>query len=451
MGEVYRAQDTRLGRTVALKRLPAEVTHDAELKRRLETEARAASALNHPNVATVYDFIEDGGESFIVFEYVEGKTLREQSSGRRMRTAEILDIGVQIADALEAAHKRGIVHRDLKPENILLASDAQGAPRVKVLDFGLAKILKPLKPVDAAAAGSNAETAPLVTAPGVIVGTVNYMSPEQVMGEAADARADIYSLGLVLYELAAGSNPFAGKTPASTMANILKDDAPPVNESNTTAAVELDRIVRKCLRKRREERYQRARELLVDLTNLRHDSAAGPPAAGSRTGSGRYVAAAGSTVFARGPARGIFAAIQIGYLAIYGAALANSDDAMQGAMSLVPAEQLSNWKMPGLGLPLLLACALAGVAVRLYLISAIAADYPDLGVKYRRLFPPVFVLDVIWALSPLLLHRQLKVGLALAAVAGLAYLPFVQRRLLYDAYSPYGGRTSAIQVREPEA
>lgn len=347
MGKVYRARDTHLGRTVALKILPVEVTHDAELKRRLATEARAASALNHPNVATVYDFVEHGGESFIVFEYVDGKMLREEISRGRMETAEVLDIGTQIADALEAAHKRGIVHRDLKPENIMLTRDAQGAPRVKLLDFGLAKILKPLKPLSAAAGGSNAETAPLATAPGMIVGTVNYMSPEQVMGDAADARADIYALGLVLYELATGTNPFAGKTATSTLANILKEEAPLISGSSPAAA-ELDRIVRKCLRKRREERYQRARELLVDLTNLRHDSAAPAPSGSSRSKSGSYVPAVGSTVFARGPARGVFAAIQVGYLAIYGAALANLDAIQRLALSLYnPHVRLFPWSVPG--------------------------------------------------------------------------------------------------------
>lgn len=442
MGVVYLARDTRLPRRVALKMLPREITHDAELRRRLAQEARAASTLNHPGVATVYDFEEHGEESFIVFEYVEGASLRERISRRRLTTEEILDIGIELADALAAAHECGIIHRDLKPENILLTAGAEGASRVKILDFGLAKLRRPL--TAAGAGASAAETASLSTAAGLLVGTVNYMAPEQLEGEAVDARTDVYALGLVLYETATGVNPFVGKTHTSTIANVLKQEAPPVAERNPVAPAELDRIVRKCLRKWREERYQSARELLVDLANLRRDLAL---PAGQKEGVLWHDARRGSMVFSRGAARAVLAAIQAGYLVIYTAALNNFEAIERLAVRLYdPRVVLVPWSLPGYATYLVMAGALVGIVVRLYLLSAVAADYPDLGRKYRLLFPPTAFLDIVWAVSPLLLHEKMGMGLALACVAGLAYLPFVQYRLVYDAYSASGGRSSGVRA-----
>ncbi len=425
MGVVYRARDCRLRRTVALKMLPDDVMHNAELRRRLVQEARAASALGHPGVATVYDFEEQAGESFIVFEYVEGTTLRERLKRHRFSMEEILDIGIQLADALAAAHDHGIVHRDLKPENIMLTPGHQGPGRVKILDFGLAKLRRPLALGDLAGV-SAAETAPASTAAGLLVGTVNYMSPEQLESEPADARTDLYTLGLVLYEMATSANPFLGKTPTSTIANILKMEPPPVLERNPVAPAELDRILRKCLRKRREERYQSARELLVDLSNLRRDSSveAARPAT--------PVSAAGPSpplVITRSLARGLFGLIQAGYLVLYAVALAK----------LEAIDQLATFLYNPV-----IAGALGGTAVRLYLLSAVAFDYSDLGRQFRRLFPAVLFLDMAWAASPLLLHQKFGLGLALVCMAALAYLPFSQRTLLFAAYAPRGGRSSAV-------
>jgi len=310
MGQVYRAHDTRLGRAVAIKRLPPELVHDTELRRRLAQEARAASVLNHPGIATVYDYEEHEGESFIVFEYVEGITLRERGGQRRSTPEEIVDAGIQLAEALVAAHDRGVVHRDLKPENVMVVKDSGRLPRVKILDFGLAKQRRAVATV---AGESAAETATVATSRGLIVGTVNYMSPEQLEGEPADARSDLYALGLVLYELATGTNPFLGRTPTSTIANILKQEPPPVLERNPVAPAELDRIVRKCLRKRPDERYQSARELAVDLANLRRDSATSAPRL-SVTPAPASVSVPGTGVFSRAAARGLFCAIQAGYL-----------------------------------------------------------------------------------------------------------------------------------------
>jgi hypothetical protein len=214
----------------------------------------------------VYDFVELGDDSFIVYEYVEGRTLRQEVTQASFSPDEVCDVGAQLADALVAAHVHGIVHRDLKPENIMLVADDYSRGRVKILDFGLAKCRR--DPLSAAAENAS-ETVSMGTAPGLLVGTVNYMSPEQLEERPVDARADIYALGLVLYEMVTAMNPFVGRTPSSTIANILTKLAPPVRQSRPAATAELDRILQKCLRKRPEERYQSARELLVDLRNLR--------------------------------------------------------------------------------------------------------------------------------------------------------------------------------------
>ena len=258
MGVVLRAYDTRLNRLVALKMLPSNTTHDSELRRRLAAEARAASALSHPGIATVYDFVEQGEGSFIVYEYVEGRTWRKELARARFTTDEILDASAQLADALAAAHSHGIVHRDLKPENIMSVPDDYSPGRVKILDFGLAKHLHAPPSFEEENA---AETVSIATSQGLLVGTVNYMAPEQLEGQPVDARTDIYALGLVLYEMATGTNPFLGRTPPSTIANILKVEAPSLRQYTPTAPAELDRILLKCLHKRPEERYQSAREL----------------------------------------------------------------------------------------------------------------------------------------------------------------------------------------------
>lgn len=266
MGVVLRAYDTHLNRVVALKMLPSNASHDSELCRRLAAEARAASALSHPNIATVFDFIEQGTASFIVYEYVQGRTWREELTRARFTTDELLDASTQLADALAAAHSHGIVHRDLKPENIMSVADDYSRGRVKILDFGLAKHLHAALPLGDK---NGAETLSIATSPGLLIGTVNYMAPEQLEGQSVDARADIYALGLVLYEMYTGANPFLGPTPSSTIANILKQEAPSLQQRIPTAPTELDHILLKCLRKRPEERHQSARELLVDLRNLR--------------------------------------------------------------------------------------------------------------------------------------------------------------------------------------
>jgi len=430
-GVVYRARDTKLKRTVALKIPRAEVIQDPELRRRLAQEARAAAAITHPGVATVFEYEEHGEESFIVYEFVEGATLRKRLNEHRFTTEEILDVGIQLTDALSVAHDHGVVHRDMKPENIMLTPATEGPGRVKILDFGLAKLHQPLRSVSQAGATA-AETGPLITSPGLLVGTVNYMSPEQLAGEGVDARTDLYGLGLVLYEMATGVNPFLGNSPTSTIANILTREPAGVADRNPVAPPELDRILRKCLRKRREERYQSARELQVDLANLRRDLVrpADRPA-----GSAAAAEPVTPLTISRGLARGLFLLIQVGYLVMYSIAFFYLPSIQTLAMSFSSRDTAM----------LVAFCALGGAVVRLYFLSAVGFDWPDTGRLFRQLFLPILMLDVGWALSPLLLFHKLGY-LALLCIAGLAYLPFSQRALLYSAYAPRGGRTSGVKA-----
>ena len=259
MGAVYLADDTRLGRRVALKVLPANVAADPERMHRFVQEAKLASALTHPNVAYIYEIGDDAGLRFLAMEYVEGEALSARLARGPLALSELLSVAVQVADALDDAHSKGIVHRDIKPSNLMLT------PRgyVKVLDFGLAKLQKV----------QNRDETQVMTSAGVVMGTVAYMSPEQALGRDMDHRTDVFSLGVVLYEMATARLPFPGATPSETMARILSAQPEAMARFNYDLPEALDRVVRKCLEKDRERRYQSARELLVDLKNLERDSA----------------------------------------------------------------------------------------------------------------------------------------------------------------------------------
>ncbi|MCA1637579.1 MAG: protein kinase [Acidobacteria bacterium] len=264
MGEVYLAEDARLSRRVALKVLPEAVAEDKERLRRFEQEARAASALNHPNILTVYEFGFEGDIHFLATELVEGETLREAIGGGELSLTDALKIAEQTAFALSAAHAAGIVHRDLKPENIMIRRDRI----VKVLDFGLAKLIEK----EAIVSDAEAETRALVkTNPGVVIGTAAYMSPEQARGKETDARTDVWSLGVVLFEMVSGRLPFAGETMNDVIASILKSEPPMLSHVAAEIPPELEKIVGKCLRKNRDERYQNVKDLQIDLKDLRQD------------------------------------------------------------------------------------------------------------------------------------------------------------------------------------
>src|SRR5213078_3931635 len=293
MGEVFLAQDASLGRKVALKLLRSDFTRNEERLRRFQQEARAASALNHPNILTIYEIGHDGSLHFMATEYVEGETLRQHLSRARITVGQTLDVGVQVASALAAAHQAGIIHRDIKPENIMLRTDGN----VKVLDFGLAKLTEP-KTIETAA-----PTLPQVeTAPGVVMGTFSYMSPEQARGLAVDTRTDIWSLGVMIYEMAAGRQPFEGETASDVMSLILQKEPLPLAHSLPEVPAELERITRKALRKDKEERYQTIKDLLIDLRNLRKEleleaemERSAPPATSRVLGSGQSAAATAHT------------------------------------------------------------------------------------------------------------------------------------------------------------
>jgi TolB-like protein/tetratricopeptide (TPR) repeat protein/predicted Ser/Thr protein kinase len=277
MGEVYRARDGRLGREVAVKVLPEAVAADPERLRRFEQEARSASALNHPNIVTIYDVGRTDGVSWIAMELVEGSSLRQVVAAGALPTKKVLSIGTQIAEGLAKAHGSGIVHRDLKPENVMVTSEGL----VKILDFGLAKLAPELPE------GSHVATATRQTEAGVVMGTVGYMSPEQATGRAVDHRSDQFALGAILYEMSCGRRPFGGRTSIETLSAILKEDPAPLSTVNPEAPEPLEWIVRRCLAKEPDERYHSTRDLARDLANLRDRSAgalAAPSARRGRTG-----------------------------------------------------------------------------------------------------------------------------------------------------------------------
>jgi TolB-like protein/tetratricopeptide (TPR) repeat protein len=268
MGTVYQAEDIRLGRQVALKFLPTDLAGDRHALDRFQREARAASALNHPHICIIHDIDEADGEPFIAMELLEGQTLKERLQGGPLPVQEVLDLGLQLADALEAAHAKGIIHRDIKPANVFITTRGTA----KLLDFGLAKVL--LEPLEAA---SGAPTVPgeWMTAAGVAVGTVGYMSPEQVRGEGLDARTDLFSLGVVLYEMATGQAPFQGGTGGAVLGAILHVAATAPVRLNPEVPAELQRIVNKLLEKNRATRYQSAADLELDLLWLKRERESG--------------------------------------------------------------------------------------------------------------------------------------------------------------------------------
>ncbi|HTK78522.1 MAG TPA: protein kinase, partial [Gemmataceae bacterium] len=280
MGEVWRARDPRLGREVAIKVLPASFSADPDRLRRFEQEARAAGILNHPNLTAVYDIGSHDGAPYVVQELLEGETLRSLLAGGRLSPRKAIDHAVQIAHGLAAAHEKGIVHRDLKPENLFVTKDG----RLKILDFGLAKLTQ----AEEGGGATNMPTAAKGTEPGVVLGTLGYMAPEQVRGRPTDARSDIFSFGAILYEMISGKRAFQGDSAADTMSAILKEDPPDLSVTNQGIAPGLERIVRHCLEKNPEQRFHSAHDLAFDLEALSGTSGqSAAPNAGARASKGR--------------------------------------------------------------------------------------------------------------------------------------------------------------------
>jgi hypothetical protein len=277
MGEVFRAKDTRLGRDVAIKVLPETFAKDADRLRRFEQEARAVAALNHPNILAIHDIGEFNGAPYLVSELLEGHSLRVEMNNGALPTRRAVEYAAQIAQGLAAAHDKSIVHRDLKPENVFVTHDG----RLKILDFGLAKLAKLQAAADESATLDHAQQD---TSPGVVLGTVGYMSPEQVRGEPADSRSDIFALGTIFYEMLSGQRAFRRDTSAETMTAILREEPPEISTTSKPIAPAIERIVRRCLEKKPQQRFQSARDLAFDLEGL----------SGTTAGSGLH--AAGSSV-----------------------------------------------------------------------------------------------------------------------------------------------------------
>ena len=414
MGEVFCAQDTKLGRNVALKILPAGFAEDPARLRRFLREARLASTINHPNVTHVYEVGEESGVHFIAMEYVEGKTLQEILKEGPLENSELIRIARQAGEALQTAHAAGIIHRDVKPANIMLDSRDQ----VKVLDFGLAKHdWTGQQDIDYISTEAHTQA-------GTLLGTVYYMSPEQALGRNVDHRSDIFSFGSVLYEMATGKRAFEGPTATATIAQILASQPVSAARINPKADDSISRVIDKCLRKDPKERYQRLQDLLADLDSFHPKGIS----------AGRMESQEQEYSMPRVLARTFFVVLQLMYLIFYIAAL-KWNDGMEASF----ADLLGTTAATYLSVFYILT-AILGIAIRLHMIFLVTWDHVSTGVQFRKVFPLIFALDAFWAFAPFGLLRKVSGILLLACVPPLVFSPISQRTLIRSSYDLYQNR-----------
>jgi tRNA A-37 threonylcarbamoyl transferase component Bud32 len=405
MADVYRAHDTKLQRDVAIK-----VVRDAQFlgKERLKQmydEARTLATLNHPNIASIHGIEESDGVCGLVLELIEGETLLERIRRAPLPIDELLEIAKQILTGLHAAHLKRIIHRDLKPANIKLTPDGT----IKIIDFGIAKLMQ--APV---ASGVWTDTIP-----GVVKGTIAYMSPEQARGKTIDERTDIWAFGCVLYEMLAGKPAFQGESQTDVIIKIVTEN-PDWNAmpSHDPVAGKLERIIRKCLEKDKDHRFRSVREITSAIASGQSEIEPLPPDP--------------DPVPPLPAARAMFLLTQVGYLALYGAAMYH----IEGIERILATDFQISGPIGPWGTMVLAMC---GIAVRVYLISAVGWRHPAAGRKFTLLFPVLLILDGIWATSPLLLWQKFGKGIAGLGIAGfcvalLAYVPFAQRTLIRAIY-----------------
>ena len=416
MGIVYKARDRETGEAVALKVLKQEISADPAVLQRFKNELRLARKITHRNVCRLYEFNRAGDVAYITMEFVEGESLRSFLRRGRLDLKTILGLAHQIAEGLQEAHRQAVVHRDLKPENVLVTPDGWA----KIMDFGIARSLE------------------VNTMTMTLIGTPAYMAPEQAKGLHVDHRADIYSFGLMLYEMVTGVPAFQADTPMAILLQQIQEVPRSPRMINPRVPDSLERLIVRCLQKDPNDRFATTQELLQDLdsqeASMRESSNSSPlhsnaqkepawsPIAAVRSAES---AMASEEEFAmpRRTARRLFFVIQFGYLAMYCGAAYKADSLQRALEGL-----LAN--ASGVGAPLVIVSAMCGVSIRLYLIASVGLNHPAVGQKFRRLFPVLFLLDNLWATSPLLLAQTIGYGLALMAVAALVYLPFGQRTLM---------------------